>query len=65
MSEFVLGLVKSKTFWVNAVVLMSAIVAGDDIKQFIDPDVLVKVQAMVNILLRILTTQSLPEKGRA
>ena len=65
MAAFLFGLMKSKTWWFNAATLAAAIVASEDVKQFISLEWLVKIQALVNILLRIVTTQSVSAKGSA
>lgn len=62
MRDWFAGALKSKTMWVNAVVLVSTLVAMDEIKHFISPETLIKVQAILNILLRAFTWQPISEK---
>lgn len=58
------GLLLSKTVWFNLLTILSLIAVGDDIKQFVSADTIIKIQAAINIIIRFFTTQSLEQKGK-
>jgi len=47
----------SKTMWLNVLTLAAMFLAQDEVRTLIDPAVLVKIQAALNIVLRLVTTQ--------
>lgn len=59
------GFLKSKTIWFNVLSLAAAIFMSDEIKAYVDPMTLIKIQTVINIVLRLVTTQSVAEKGNA
>lgn len=61
--DTVKGLIHSKIFWFNLLTVLSMIAVGDDIKQFVSTDSIIKIQAGINILLRFFTSQALADKA--
>jgi len=47
----------SKTLWLNGLTLLATVLAADEVRQIIDPVLLVKIQAGLNLVLRLLTTE--------
>lgn len=62
MSDTVKGMLLSKTVWLNVLMAFAVIVDGDDIKQFISLETLVKIQAGLNIVMRFYTRVALADK---
>lgn len=54
-------LARSKVLIFNVLTLLSVVLVGDDIKEFVSTDTIIKVQAGVNILLRFFTGNSLKD----
>lgn len=56
-------LIRSKTIIFNVLTVLSLVLVGDDIKEFVSADTIIKIQAAVNIILRFATSTALSEKG--
>jgi hypothetical protein len=61
--DVLLGALKSKTIWFNLIGLVAIVLGSEQIKAFISPEHLLMIQAIVNLILRVATTESLAIKG--
>lgn len=64
MSVWISGALRSRTVWLNGLVLLSSLLAVDEVSTVITPEHLLSLQAAINLILRVVTSQSLAEKGK-
>lgn len=56
------GMLLSKVFWLNLLMAFVVIADGEDVKQFVSMESLVKIQAGLNIVLRLYTRVAVEDK---
>jgi hypothetical protein len=63
LATWTVRLAKSKTILFNVLTLVAMVAASDQLQTLVSAERLVQVQAVVNLLLRVLTTTSLAAKA--